>query len=224
MTKTGRREEEEEEEAAGGRLGRKEKQRHHGRESSPGGRKRKHHRNRSPQRSRSPHPYDSWGGSSKRRKKKEGRSESTHPRRGENERRRSRSRSRGRKRHSDSQRERSKKAKEPPQVSYNAFDYFSNDIASEKLLPSYIMEEKNKYEKDVFEKAYGLSLGDDMVQVDQFLFNPNEGHKEKAQMKKTDSGAKHTSSKGGHYECYSCKAKNVYANVQCCKCKKLRKI
>ncbi|KMZ95354.1 hypothetical protein PVMG_05221 [Plasmodium vivax Mauritania I] len=178
---------------------------------------------------------------------------SSQPRRGGNQRRRSRgssrsrSRDRRRSRSRDGRRSRSRdrrgdrrgdgrgdgrgdnqrgpapQGKQPPQVSYNAFDYFSNDISSEKLLPSYIMEEKNKYEKDVFEKAYGLSLGDGIIQVDQFLFDPKEGHQEKMQLMKNDSGTRHTSSKG-HYECYSCKAKNVYANVQCRKCKKLRKV
>ncbi|EUD65252.1 hypothetical protein C922_04381 [Plasmodium inui San Antonio 1] len=213
------------------------------------------HRSGSLHRSGSHHGHDSRGGSGKRRKKKERRSESgfrgsSQPRRGEKQRRRSRSRSRDRSRdrnrsssrdrnssrdqrrsrdrrqHSENEREPARKARHPPQqVSYNAFDYFSNDIAREKLLPNYIMEEKNKYEKDVFEKAYGLSLGDGIIQIDQFLFDPKEGHQEKVQVKNTDSTTKHTSSKSkGHYECYSCKARNVYANVQCRKCKKLRKI
>ncbi|SCO65411.1 conserved Plasmodium protein, unknown function [Plasmodium vivax] len=238
MVKTGRREEDD---AARGRLERKVKSRHHRGERSPGGGKRwrgesKHHRRSSPRRSGSPERRDRRGGSGKRRKRKEGRSESgsrasSHPRRGGNQRRRSRSRDRRRSRsrdgrgdgRGDNQRGPAPQGKQPPQVSYNAFDYFSNDISSEKLLPSYIMEEKNKYEKDVFEKAYGLSLGDGIIQVDQFLFDPKEGHQEKMQLMKNDSGTRHTSSKG-HYECYSCKAKNVYANVQCRKCKKLRKV
>ncbi|CAI7718223.1 conserved Plasmodium protein, unknown function [Plasmodium vivax] len=244
MVKTGRREEDD---AARGRLERKVKSRHHRGERSPGGGKRwrgesKHHRRSSPRRSGSPERRDRRGGSGKRRKRKEGRSESgsrasSQPRRGGNQRRRSRgssrSRSRDRRRsrsrdgrgdgRGDNQRGPAPQGKQPPQVSYNAFDYFSNDISSEKLLPSYIMEEKNKYEKDVFEKAYGLSLGDGIIQVDQFLFDPKEGHQEKMQLMKNDSGTRHTSSKG-HYECYSCKAKNVYANVQCRKCKKLRKV
>ncbi|SCO70902.1 conserved Plasmodium protein, unknown function [Plasmodium vivax] len=238
MVKTGRREEDD---AATGRLERKVKSRHHRGERSPGGGKRwrgesKHHRRSSPRRSGSPERRDRRGGSGKRRKRKEGRSESgsrasSQPRRGGNQRRRSRSRDRRRSRsrdgrgdgRGDNQRGPAPQGKQPPQVSYNAFDYFSNDISSEKLLPSYIMEEKNKYEKDVFEKAYGLSLGDGIIQVDQFLFDPKEGHQEKMQLMKNDSGTRHTSSKG-HYECYSCKAKNVYANVQCRKCKKLRKV
>ncbi|CAG9483512.1 unnamed protein product [Plasmodium vivax] len=240
MVKTGRREEDD---AARGRLERKVKSRHHRGERSPGGGKRwrgesKHHRRSSPRRSGSPERRDRRGGSGKRRKRKEGRSESgsrasSQPRRGGNQRRRSRgssrSRSRDRRRsrsrdgRGDNQRGPAPQGKQPPQVSYNAFDYFSNDISSEKLLPSYIMEEKNKYEKDVFEKAYGLSLGDGIIQVDQFLFDPKEGHQEKMQLMKNDSATRHTSSKG-HYECYSCKAKNVYANVQCRKCKKLRKV
>ncbi|VUZ93620.1 conserved Plasmodium protein, unknown function [Plasmodium vivax] len=236
MVKTGRREEDD---AARGRLERKVKSRHHRGERSPGGGKRwrgesKHHRRSSPRRSGSPERRDRRGGSGKRRKRKEGRSESgsrasSQPRRGGNQRRRSRGSSRSRSRdrsrdgRGDNQRGPAPQGKQPPQVSYNAFDYFSNDISSEKLLPSYIMEEKNKYEKDVFEKAYGLSLGDGIIQVDQFLFDPKEGHQEKMQLMKNDSGTRHTSSKG-HYECYSCKAKNVYANVQCRKCKKLRKV
>ncbi|CXI20034.1 conserved Plasmodium protein, unknown function [Plasmodium berghei] len=97
--------------------------------------------------------------------------------------------------------------------SYNSFNYFNDSIEKNKLSHKYIVEEKLKYEKDVFEKAYGLSLQSDEY-FDNFLFE-------------TKSGEKHINKNTGktsmQYECYSCKAKNYYSNVQCYKCKKLRK-
>ncbi|SBS81060.1 conserved Plasmodium protein, unknown function [Plasmodium ovale curtisi] len=108
-------------------------------------------------------------------------------------------------------------AKKKPDVSYNSFDYFCNDICENKLLQNYIVEEKLKYEKDVFEKAYGLTLHDDMC-YDKFLFEGNNNEDGKKSKKDQQPSSRK------HYECYSCKAKNVYSNVQCFKCKKLRKV
>ncbi|SBT31358.1 conserved Plasmodium protein, unknown function [Plasmodium ovale wallikeri] len=108
-------------------------------------------------------------------------------------------------------------AKKKPEVSYNSFDYFCNDIGENKLSQNYIVQEKLKYEKDVFEKAYGLTLHDDMC-YDKFLFEGNNNEDGKKSKKDQQPSSRK------HYECYSCKAKNVYSNVQCFKCKKLRKV
>ncbi|VEV55574.1 conserved Plasmodium protein, unknown function [Plasmodium vinckei vinckei] len=97
--------------------------------------------------------------------------------------------------------------------SYNSFDYFNESIEKNKLSHKYIVEEKLKYEKDVFEKAYGLSLQSD-AHFDSFLFDIKSDEKSKN---------KNTGQASMQYECYSCKAKNYYSNVQCYKCKKLRK-
>ncbi|CAD2100353.1 conserved Plasmodium protein, unknown function [Plasmodium vinckei] len=97
--------------------------------------------------------------------------------------------------------------------SYNSFDYFNESIEKNKLSHKYIVEEKLKYEKDVFEKAYGLSLQSDAY-FDNFLFDTKSNEKSKN---------KNTGQTSMQYECYSCKAKNYYSNVQCYKCKKLRK-
>lgn len=105
--------------------------------------------------------------------------------------------------------------------SYNSFDYFNDSIEKNKLSHKYIIDEKLKYEKDVFEKAYGLSLQSDGY-FDSFLFETKSDEKSK---NKNDN--KKNNNDGGktpmQYECYSCKAKNYYSNVQCYKCKKLRK-
>ncbi|CRG93148.1 conserved Plasmodium protein, unknown function [Plasmodium gallinaceum] len=105
--------------------------------------------------------------------------------------------------------------KKNSEISYNSYDYFDKNASDNGLSSNYINEQKLKYEKEVFEKAYGLSLDDDIC-YDNFLFKKDNGNLDNKNNKKEDSKK--------YYECFSCKTKNYYSNIQCYKCKKLRKL
>ncbi|CRH02988.1 conserved Plasmodium protein, unknown function [Plasmodium relictum] len=106
------------------------------------------------------------------------------------------------------------KSNKNSQVSYNSYDYFNNNVSEYDLSSNYIVEEKLKYEKEVFERAYGLSLDD--ICYDNSLFKKENGNINNNKKKNEESKK--------YYECFSCKTKNYYSNVQCYKCKKLRKL
>ncbi|VWU52704.1 conserved protein, unknown function [Hepatocystis sp. ex Piliocolobus tephrosceles] len=111
--------------------------------------------------------------------------------------------------------------------SQNLFYSKNKNILEDKLPYNYINEQKDKYVKDVFEKAYALTLSSN-ISCNTFLFGDNN---ENIKLTKTSDKLNYSKrkkecsekSKRKEYECYSCKAINWFYNVQCYKCKKLRK-